>query len=54
MKLFNLHCSCKKVVEKPNKENFKVIENTLPNKSANRNSLKDNQSSWKALQLMCT
>ena len=30
IKLFYLHCSCKKVVEKPNKENLKVIKNTSP------------------------
>ena len=32
-KLFHLHCPCKKLVEKSNKENLKVIKNTLPNKS---------------------
>ena len=35
-----LHCSCKKVVEKINKENLKVIKNNLPNKSENPESLK--------------
>ena len=35
-----LHCSCKKVVEKSNKENLKVIKITLPNKSGNPESLK--------------
>ena len=29
-------------------------KNTLPNKSGNPESLKNNHSSWKALQLMCT
>ena len=40
IKLFYLHCSCKKVVEKWNKENLKIIKNTLPNKSGNPESLK--------------
>ena len=40
MKLFYLHWSCKNVVEKSNKENLKVIKNTLPNKSGNPESLK--------------
>ena len=41
IKLFYLHCSSKKVVEKSNKENLKVIKNTLwPNKSGNLESLK--------------
>ena len=35
MKLFYLHWSCKRVVEKSNKENLKVIKNILPNKSGN-------------------
>ena len=35
IKLFYLYCSCKKVVEKSNKENLRVIRNTLPNKSEN-------------------
>ena len=39
IKLFYLDCSCKKVVEKANKKNLKVIKNTLP---------------WKALRLICT
>ena len=43
IKLFYLHCSCKKVVENSNKENLKVIKNTLPNKSVNPESLKNNQ-----------
>ena len=38
--LFSLHCSSEKVVEKSNKENLKVIENALPNKSGNPESLK--------------
>ena len=38
-----------------NKENLKVIINTLPNKSESPESLKkNNHSSWKAFQLMCT
>ena len=40
MKLFYLHCSCKKVVEKSNKENLKMIKSSLPNKSENPESLK--------------
>ena len=39
IKLFYLHCSYKKVVEKSNKENLKVIKNTLPNKSGNPENL---------------
>ena len=39
-KLFYLHCSCKKVVEKWNTENLKIIKNTLLNKSGNPGSLK--------------
>ena len=35
IKLFYLHFSCKKVVEKSNKENLRVITNTFPNKSGN-------------------
>ena len=35
IKLFHLHWPCKKLVEKSNKENVKVIKNTLPNKSVN-------------------
>ena len=34
IKLFHLHWPCK-TVEKSNKENVKVIKNTLPNKSVN-------------------
>ena len=41
IKLFYLHCSCKKVVEESNKENLKVIKNTLPNKWGNPESLKN-------------
>ena len=33
IKLFYLHCSCKKEAEKSNKKNLKVIKNNLPNKS---------------------
>ena len=40
IKPFYLHCSCKKVVEKSNKKNLKVIKNTLLNKSRNPESLK--------------
>ena len=40
IKLFYLHYCCKKVVEKSNKENLKVIKNTFPNKSENPESLK--------------
>ena len=38
-KLFYLHCSCKEVFEKPNQENLKVLDNTLPKKSGNPESL---------------
>ena len=38
--LLYLHCSCKKVVEKSNRENLKVIKNTLPNKSGYPESFK--------------
>ena len=40
IKWFYLHCSCKKVVEKSNEENLKVIKNTLQNKSENPETLK--------------
>ena len=40
IQLLYLHYSCKKVVEKSNKENLKVTKNTLPNKSENPESLK--------------
>ena len=40
IKLFQLHCSRKKVDEKSNKENLKLDENSLLNKSANPESLK--------------
>ena len=39
IKLFYLHWSCKKVVEKSNKYNLKVIKNSLPNKSGNLENL---------------
>ena len=39
IKLFYLICSSKKVVEKSNKDNLKVIKNTLLNKSGNTESL---------------
>ena len=35
IKLLHLHWPCKKLVEKSNKENVKVIKNALPNKSIN-------------------
>ena len=40
IKLFYLQCSCKKVVEKSNKGNLKVIKNTLSSKLGNPESLK--------------
>ena len=40
IKLFYIHCPYKRVVNKLNKENLKVIKNTLPNKSGNPESLK--------------
>ena len=40
IKLFYLHCKSKKVAEKSNKENLKVIKTTLPNKSRNHERLK--------------
>ena len=40
IKLFYLHCSCEKEVEKSNQKNLNVIKNTLPNKSGNPESLK--------------
>ena len=40
VKLFYLHYSCNKVVEKLSKANLNVIKNNLPNKSENRESLK--------------
>ena len=40
IKLLYWHWSCKKAVEKSNKENLKVIRNTLRNKSGNPESLK--------------
>ena len=39
-KLFYIHCSCKNVAEKSNKQNLKVIKNPLLNKSGNPESLK--------------
>ena len=38
-KLFYIHWSCKKVAEKQNKEDLKVIKNALLNKSGNPESL---------------
>ena len=40
IKPYYLHCSCKNIVEKSNKDNLKVVKNTLPNKSGNPESLK--------------
>ena len=40
IKLSYLHCSRKNVAGKSNKENLKVIKNTLPDKSGNPESLK--------------
>ena len=40
IKLFDLHCPCKSVVEKSNKENLKVIKKARLNKSKNPESLK--------------
>ena len=40
IKPFSFHYSCKKLLEKLNKENLKVIKNTLPNKSGNPEGLK--------------
>ena len=54
MKLFYLHYSCKKVVEQSKKENFRVIENTLPSKSGNLESITKWWEHWKALGLICT
>ena len=53
-KLFYLLFSSKRVVEKSNEDNLKVIKYTLPNKSGNPESLKNNHSNQKALQLMYT
>ena len=39
IELFYLCYSCKKVAEKENQKNLKVIKNTLPNKSRNPESL---------------
>ena len=44
IQLLYLHYSCKKVVEKSNKENLKVTKNALPNKSENPESLKKKMS----------
>ena len=40
IKLFYIDCPSKRVINKSNKENLKVIKNTLPNKSGNPESLK--------------
>ena len=52
-KLSHKRVSYIKIVEKSN-QNLKVIKNTLPYKSGNPESLKNNHSSWRVLQLMCT
>ena len=39
IEMFDLHWPCKTLVEKSNKENVKVIKNTLPNKSINPGNL---------------
>ena len=44
IQLLYLHYSCKKVVEKSNKENLNVTKNALPNKSENPESLKKKMS----------
>ena len=53
--LFYLQCSCKKAVRKSNKDNLRVIKKILCqiNREIMKTS-KNNQSSWKALRLMCT
>ena len=54
--MFCLHSSYKKIVEFKNdqKENLKMIKNTLPNKSQNPESLKNKSKQFeKALELMC-
>ena len=54
IELFYLRYSCKKVAEKENQKNLKVIKNTLPNKSRNPESSINNHNSWKALPVICT
>ena len=54
IKPFYLHCSCKKVVEKSNKKNLKVIKNTLLNKSRNPESLKKKNKKSEQLQSSLT
>ena len=49
-KYFCLHCSHEQV-EKSSQENFKLIKNTLPNKSGNPKSFKNDHSSCKTFQL---
>ena len=51
IKLSDLNCSCRKVVEKSNEENQKVIKNTFPNKSGNPGSLKKKKKKKKSEQL---
>ena len=53
--LFYLQYSCKKAVRKSNKDNLRVIKKILCqiNWEIMKTS-KNNQSSWKALRLMCT
>ena len=40
IKLSYLYCSCRKVVEKSNEENLKVIKNTFPKNARNTENLK--------------
>ena len=54
IKLVYLHCSWKKVVEKSNKENLKVIKILCQISQEILKASKINQNSWKALRLMCT
>ena len=52
--LFYLHYSCKKLVQKSNRENLKVIKILCQINQEIMKSSKNNQSSWKARRLMCT
>ena len=54
IKLVYLHCSWKKVVEKSNKKNLKVIKILCQISQEILKASKINQNSWKALRLMCT
>ena len=42
----------RKTVEKPSKENLKLISNILPKKSGNPESLKNDYNSWNAIQII--